>query len=242
MPRLDLAVKLGKGPPRSLTLDDPLLIVAGYTGRDPASVEHHIRELELIGVPRPKRIPSFFPVPNWLLHVSPAALQVTSPATSGEAEPVLVRTADGEQFLGVGSDHTDRKLETLSIAASKLACPKIMSQAVWRLEEVAEHWDLLELTAMSGSSGEPYQRGLLAHLRTPVELLEAVGGLACDAPTVLFLGTVPLANGGFRYDKSFTVELVDPALNRRLTCTYDVTDVSGALGARAPAGERFRSA
>jgi Protein of unknown function (DUF2848) len=229
--RIDLAVSVSEGPCRELTLEDPLLIVAGYTGRDPASVEHHIRELELIGVAPPRRVPSFFPVPNWLLHVSPVALQVTSPATSGEAEPVLIRTADGELFLGVGSDHTDRKLETLSVAASKVACPKIIAPTVWPLDEVADEWDRLELTAVSGTGGAPYQRGVLAGLRSPLELLADSGGLdgGRPNPTVLFLGTLPLLNDGFRYDDSFTVELVDRSRDRGLTCRYRVLDVSAAL-------------
>ena len=36
------------------------LIIAGWTGRDTAAVEKHIRELEAIGVPRPKRTPIFY--------------------------------------------------------------------------------------------------------------------------------------------------------------------------------------
>jgi hypothetical protein len=229
--RIELEVAVTDGRPRTLSIEEPLLVVAGYTGRDQAAVEHHIRELELIGVPRPRRIPSFFLVPNWLLHVSPVVLQVTSPATSGEAEPVLVRTAAGELFVGVGSDHTDRKLETVSVAASKLACPKIMSAAVWPLDEVAEEWDQLELTAVSGERATPYQCGTLADLRSPIELLADVGalGIATDAPTVLFLGTVPLLKDAFRYDESFRVQLADHARGRRLTCAYRVHDVSSAF-------------
>jgi len=34
------------------------LVIAGWTGRDSAAVEHHIAELEAIGVARPKNVPS----------------------------------------------------------------------------------------------------------------------------------------------------------------------------------------
>ena len=40
----------GHGP---VTLDIDRLIIAGWTGRDAAMVEHHIAELEAIGVARP---------------------------------------------------------------------------------------------------------------------------------------------------------------------------------------------
>jgi hypothetical protein len=58
--------------------------------------------------------------------------------------------AGGEVFVGVGSDHTDRALERLSIPAAKQACPKVAGTAVWRLDEVEDHWDRLELRAWVG--------------------------------------------------------------------------------------------
>jgi Protein of unknown function (DUF2848) len=35
-------------------------IIAGWTGRDPAAVEKHIRESEALGVKRPPSIPIFY--------------------------------------------------------------------------------------------------------------------------------------------------------------------------------------
>src|ERR1700759_2491713 len=43
---------------RDVAIDD--LVVAGWTGRDPAAVEKHIKELEALGVKRPGPPPTFF--------------------------------------------------------------------------------------------------------------------------------------------------------------------------------------
>ncbi|MEA2258178.1 MAG: hypothetical protein QOJ51_1003, partial [Acidobacteriaceae bacterium] len=40
------------GKPAPATIDD--LVVAGWTGRDIPTVEHHIAELQAIGVARPR--------------------------------------------------------------------------------------------------------------------------------------------------------------------------------------------
>ena len=93
------------------------LIVAGWTGRDEASLRHHIEELAAIGVPRPSSVPVFYrnAVSN---VVQTHRLEVLGPDTSGEVEPVIVVLDDG-MWIGLGSDHTDRKAETMGIALSK---------------------------------------------------------------------------------------------------------------------------
>src|SRR5690606_30439461 len=42
-------------------------IIAGYTGRDRASVQAHIDELAAIGIPPPPQVPMFYPIPRELL-------------------------------------------------------------------------------------------------------------------------------------------------------------------------------
>jgi hypothetical protein len=37
-------------------------VIAGWTGSDPAAVEHHIKELEAIGIARPASVPIFYRV------------------------------------------------------------------------------------------------------------------------------------------------------------------------------------
>lgn len=41
----------------TLSVAPQRLVVAGWTGRDRAAIEHHIEELALLGVPRPSAVP-----------------------------------------------------------------------------------------------------------------------------------------------------------------------------------------
>jgi len=134
-----------------LTADIDTLVIAGWAGRDEAALRHHIEELAAIGVPRPSAVPVFYRVAAANLTQA-ERLEVLGPDTSGEAEPVVVATADG-LWLGVGSDHTDRKAETMGIALSKQLCGKPVGTALWRLDEVEDHWDALVLRAFATIDG-----------------------------------------------------------------------------------------
>src|SRR5262249_33889237 len=83
------------------------LIIAGWTGRDVAALEKHIRELEALGVPRPKTTPIFYRVAASLLTTDPA-IEVLGGSSSGEIE-CEVHAAGGEVWLRDGSDHAGRK-------------------------------------------------------------------------------------------------------------------------------------
>lgn len=213
----------GFGPPSELIVEDPALIVAGYTGRDESVLRAHIDELAAHGIPRPEKTPAFYPLPASLLRMAPAQATVSTAETSGEAEPVLVRTAEGRLLLGVGSDHTDRAAERLSVAASKAACPKFLGAHLWPFDAVSGRWSELELQSTVGDEGALYQEGRLSVLLHPaVVLAEALKEHPepDDRALVLFLGTVPLLAGEIRHDRRFTARLRDGS--RELTCEYEV--------------------
>ncbi len=195
------------------------LTIAGWTGRDEAAVRHHIEELEAIGVPPPSSVPVFYRAAAANLTQA-ATLEVLGPDTSGEAEPVLVALADG-LWLGLGSDHTDRKAEAQGIALSKQLCGKPIGPALWPLAEVEAHWDALELTAVI--EGEVvYQRGTLAAMRHPRDLLaRRPGGPALPPGSAMFCGTLG-ALGGIRPAARFAMTLHDPVLGRTLSHAYDI--------------------
>jgi 4-hydroxyphenylacetate 3-monooxygenase len=209
------------GAGSAVTLDAYRLIIAGYTGRDAAAVARHIEELAAIGIPPPASVPAFFELDPTLV-TSDAAVAIAGSNTSGEVEPVLVRH-NGRHYLGVGSDHTDRDLERSDIAASKAACPKPVGERVIALPEdlAALDWDPVDVE--SDVNGRPYQRGSLASMRTPTDLLSrmtgALGDFADDL--VMFCGTVPLLAGAFRPGRHWRVALrLDP--NTILTHSYEV--------------------
>jgi hypothetical protein len=204
----------------TVTVTFDRLIVAGWTGRDTAALEHHIEELAAIGVPRPSSVPVFYRTSvNGLTQSD--RLEVLGPDTSGEAEPVLLNMAN-EWWLGVGSDHTDRKAETMGIALSKQLCGKVIGTVVWRLADVADHWDQLMIRSFATIGGRRvlYQEGPLAGMRRPEDLLRLYGR-QLEGGAAMFCGTVG-AIGGIRPAERFEMELEDPVLGRKISHGYDV--------------------
>lgn len=191
---------------RELFLNEPMVVVAGYTGRNEAKVQEHINELAAIGIPPPDTVPAFYNMQTSSL-TSEQEIVVSGDFTSGEVEPVLI-FAGGEYFLGVGSDHTDRDLERTSIAASKQACPKPVGAQVLPIPETFE-WDLVRIR--SWVDGSLYQDGTLAELRIPISLVQLSDGtLSEDRDFVLFCGTVPLIDGQFVPGETWRIELTTP--------------------------------
>jgi hypothetical protein len=198
------------------------LVVAGWAGRDEAALRHHVEELAAIGVPRPSAMPVFYRVAAQTLTQEPV-LSVLGGDSSGEVEPVLFSFADG-LWLGLGSDHTDRKAETMGIALSKQLCGKPVAGTLWRLADVEAHWDEIEIRAFAVIDGQRtlYQQGTLASLRTPQDLLSRrPGGPELPAGTAMFCGTLG-AIGGIRPASRFEMELHDPKLGRSIAAAYDI--------------------
>lgn len=193
------------------------LVMAGWTGRDSASVEAHIAELALLGVARPRTRPIFYHMGNYLISTG-ADHQVIGTHTSGEVEAVLVSAPSG-LFVGVGSDETDRRVEAYNVNVSKQMCPKAIASELWPMSEVADHWDQLELRAWvtRGAERGLYQEGTVARTMTPADLIAhfTSGGTQLPAGTVMFMGTIP-ANGKVTGGEGFEIEMHDPVLNRTL--------------------------
>ncbi len=197
------------------------LVIAGWTGRDVAALEHHIEELKAIGVQPPSKVPLYYRVAANLLTQSDA-IEVVGDDTSAEAEPVLVGTPD-RLWVTVGADHTDRKLEAYGVAQSKQVCPKVLGRTAWRFEEVEPHWDQIILRSFIEEAGKkvPYQEGLLAKMRTPRDLIEGWndGNKRLPSGVAMFCGTIPVI-GGIRGSSRFDMELDDPVLGRKIEHSY----------------------
>ena len=190
------------------------LVIAGWTGRDEQALRRHIRELEEIGVTPPKSTPIFYRVAASLFcHAD--AIQVSGPDTSGEVEFVLMRTENG-LMVSVGSDHTDRKAETIGVTLSKQLCAKPVAREAWRYEEVKPHWERLVLRAWA--DGELYQEGSVAAMRAPEDLLARH---PLEPGWAMFGGTLA-AKGGIRPAARFRMELEDPVLKRNLRHEYTI--------------------
>ena len=156
---------------RPLALEPRRLLIAGYTGRDQAAVARHIDELRAHGIPAPAATPAAYALTPDRLTMA-ATIAVAGTDTSGEAEFVLV-LAGGELHIGVGSDHTDRDLERVSVRRSKQVCPKPLSDRLWRWADVRDRWDACELRSWSG--GMPYQEGSVTAVLAPAAVLDLLG-------------------------------------------------------------------
>ena len=191
------------------------LVIAGWTGRDETALRKHIRELEALGVKAPKGTPIFYRVAASLLTFS-SQIQVSGPDTSGEVEFVLINR-DSTLLVAVGSDHTDRKAETIGVSLSKQLCAKPVSRDSWRYDEVQPHWEKLVLR--SWADGELYQEGPVTAMRSPEDLLSRH---PLEPGWAMFCGTLA-AKGGIRPAKVFRMELEDPVRKRRLGHEYRIT-------------------
>jgi hypothetical protein len=221
--KLDLEVLEAGGAARAASLDIKRVLIAGYTGRDRATVLEHIRELEQLGVAPPPRVPMVYEIEPSMLTTADA-IQVPGPESSGEVEFYLA-VAGGQVFAGVASDHTDRRLETVDVGASKACMPHPVSRQVWRYDDLKGHWDAIEARSWSTdiAGRRLYQEGTLDAFMRVEDLLQelAQAGYKDLDGCLIYGGTIPTLEG-FVYGTHFEAELRDPRLDRRLSCAYDV--------------------
>ncbi len=202
------------------------MVNAGYTGRDQEKVRKHIEELKKEGVPAPDSTPTAYEMISKLVYFD-EEIEVIGERTSGEAEYVLLCSGE-EVYVGVGSDHTDRELESVSIIKSKQVCPNIMSKRIWRLKEIRKDWDEIILRGwVKNEEGERvlYQEALLSAMMTPEDLMGFVKNRLDDKNLngmVIFSGTIPILTGKFVYGPYFEAELYNPRTGKRLNCHYQV--------------------
>jgi len=200
------------------------LVIAGFTGRNKSAVDDHIRELVDEGIQAPESVPSFYILaPDFLTHA--ADIEVPTPETSAEVEPVLLCLAEG-WYVAVGSDHTARDLERIDIGESKKACPKPVSTEVWPYDEMRQQWDQITARSWASVNGEEklYQEAPLEQLMPVPDIIQAFeqkNREKADGAAV-FLGTVPLRTDGFVFSDRYRIELYDPTSARRLSYAYRV--------------------
>jgi 2-keto-4-pentenoate hydratase/2-oxohepta-3-ene-1,7-dioic acid hydratase in catechol pathway len=220
---LDVTVvaKDGSSAARKLTVRRSYNL--GSATRDAGEAVHHQEEVAKSGVRIAFDIPAprIYPIAPWALTTEDA-VGVLGPRTSGEVEIVIVVDEDGEVLVGVGSDHTDRDLERMSILWSKQSCPNVLAPVLWRWADVKDHWDSCELWC--DLDGEPYQRCGVAIFRDPEELIALVRERAevPEAGFMIFCGTYVSVTGSLAFGERWTFGLVDPILDRRIEHSYTV--------------------
>jgi len=199
------------------------LVCSGWVGRDPKAIQAHTEELGKLGIPGPNRIPIYMNLSTYLLTTDDEVTVVSS-QSSGEAEYVLL--CQGEKIWAtVGSDHTDRDVETKSVPGSKQMYAKWLAPECWPYQEVKEHWGKLIVRCWVHKDGRRilYQEASLASILGPEELLEKMPdiGEIREKGFVLFSGTFA-TTCGLVYGDSYELEMEDPVLKRKIKSHYRV--------------------
>jgi len=211
-----------RGGATPLTLPIDQAVIAGWTGRDRLARDKHIAELEALGIAKPATTPIYYRCAARRLTLNDA-IEVCGQNSSGEAEFVLIGW-QGRIFVGLGSDHTDRKVESYSVTVSKQMCDKPMASELWELDDVKDHWDkmILRSYVVTGARRELYQEGTLDAL-LPVDELIRRGFEGGELPDgcAMFGGTLA-AKGGIRPADRFEYELEDCVRKRTIRHAYDV--------------------
>jgi hypothetical protein len=172
-------------------------------------------------VKRPASTPIFYRASVARLTTQ-GVIEATGDASGGEVEYLLLRH-DGRLWVGAGSDHTDRQVETYGVTVSKQMCDKPMAAQFWAYDEVAPHWDRLMLRSYvtEGGKRSTYQDGTVAAMLPPQDLLARYGADKMTDGTLMFCGTLA-ARGGVRATPNFEFELEDPVLGRKISHGYRV--------------------
>jgi hypothetical protein len=198
-------------------------VIAGWTGRDTSAVEKHIAELEKLGVPRPTTTPIFYRVSAARLATADK-IEVLGEQSSGEVEFVLLQSK-GRLWIGAGSDHTDRTVESYNVSVSKQVCDKPVAKAFWDFESLAGHWDSLILRSFAIESGAKrlYQEGAVTAMLAPDDLMKRYtpDGVLAEG-TLMFCGTLPVKGDFATKAERFEFELEDPIKKRSLRHSYDI--------------------
>lgn len=196
----------------------------GYAGRDQEHVREHIEELAKLGVPAPTTNPTLYPIANYNLTTS-ENIQVQNKETSGEIEYAILWQA-GQAYVTVGSDHSDRDLESFNVPKCKQACPDIIAPQVWLYNDVKDHWDKIQLKCWVTKDGQRvlYQDGTLAALMAPDEWEPIFKKLGFGNLNncAFFSGTINTVAKQLIFADFYEIEMIDPVLNRSIRHKYHV--------------------
>lgn len=202
------------------------LCIIGYAGRNIEKTMEHVREMATIGVKPPKSIPEINHCGTSII-TQDDYIEAVGADSCGEVEFIFFES-NGKIYIGIGSDITDRAMESYHMQKSKQVCQKPIGKELWAYSEVKDHWDQLTLTSWQTIQGENvlYQKGTAADILPIEDLYAAVKKEVPETENCLaFSGTVPLIDG-FKFGTSFYGRIDDPVLKRSLELNYDIIVVS----------------
>lgn len=197
------------------------LLVVGFAGKDIEKTMEHIHELEAEGIKCPRKVPVLYQCERQIL-TDKDEIEVIGDKTSGEVE-YLILVKDSKIYIGVGSDHTDREMEAVSIHKSKQVCLKPYAKDFWDYEEIKDHFDDIKLVSSQVVDGKTveYQCGVTSDLLPMQHIMDELKTEVDINNSLIYTGTVPLKDG-FKFGQEFSCKLVDEKLGREICLSYKV--------------------
>ena len=113
----------------------------------------------------------------------------------------------------------------VSVGKSKQVCDKVLGDSFWKVDDIADHWDEIELHSKVLKDGKwiPYQSGTLAQILHYSDLLDLVRR---DSPAgkhpSLLSGTIPVIGGEPVFTSACEIVMADPVLDRSITKQYEI--------------------
>ena len=140
MRQVDVRIDKLDGSTSSESLRIERMYNFGSATRDPDAAFAHQEEVAKSGIYIASDVPAprIYPIGLHALGTD-SSVFVQSAQTSGEVE-IVIHVGD-KIHVGIGSDHTDRALETVSIPGSKQACVNHLAAVFWAWDEIADTWD-----------------------------------------------------------------------------------------------------
>lgn len=199
----------------------------GWAGRNKEEVRKHAEELAAHGIRGPKNMPEHFIISPEVMTHEPE-ITCVGDGTCGEIE-FFFYVREGQIYVGVGSEHTDRALEAVDMIKSKAICHKPMSKQLWKYEEIKDHWDEIQLTAWQVDE----KGNTVVYQDSPLSALLSMEDIKAEAEklydslddVIVWSGTIPTKDG-LVYGSKFWGEMNDKVLNRKLTFSYDIKVVA----------------
>ena len=198
----------------------------GRTSRDSGDVLKHVEELKKSGITLSGTDVAYHvKLTDRITTGTEIELLHPDVQSSGEIEPAFLVNDDGKIYVTVGSDRSDRHLQTFNSQLAKQVYDNVLSPVVWRYDDVIGHWDdiLMESYIKEDGSEKLYQKGALAELLRPEVFLEGNKERMTDknlTGSVILGGTFPTLTGGLNFSHYFRMVMTDPVLKRTIDHTY----------------------
>ena len=223
--KLDVSIQAVDGTTRAMSFETMRMYNLGSATRDPNVAVAHQQEVAKSGIHIAFDVPAprIYPIALHALTTD-EELFVQTGHTSGEVEIVL-HMAD-QLYVGVGSDHTDRAMETVSIPGSKQACSNHVARKFWAYEEIRKTWD--DCVIRSWVDGRLYQDVGVDVFIAPEDIIAILRERVSNVPKrnfTVFCGTIVSVDKALGYGAHWKYEMEAPGTGRKIGSEYQVVDI-----------------